>query len=67
MRLQVFRGANVKRPEQAKEPDGKSLYKHMSVTETETRVLRMFFERMRLNRNFPVEKQDTHGRVYSHR
>ena len=42
-----FSVERMSRGEKPKETDDKSLYKHMSVNETETRVLRMFFERMR--------------------
>ncbi len=52
---------------QLQETDGKSLYKHMSVSGQKQRADASTFEAGRKSFHICVKEHDTHGRVYSHR
>ncbi len=54
---------------QTQEPDDKSLYKHIVCQRAETRALSVFAYRKKVRRaaHYFIGRQDTHGRVYSHR
>lgn len=51
----------------AKEPDGKSLYKHLSADGRDTGVKRAGHKGVERSTHYLMRKQDTHGGVYSHR
>lgn len=58
--LQVFRGANVKKAgkSRTKEPDGKSLYKHMSVEKNrDTCVKNDFLKKCMMHLNEGTAKE----------